>query len=125
MPARRPYHTIIPGLFLDSAGQVGAFGVVGGFMQAQGHVQVISALVDEQMDPQAALDQARFRVDGEQVLLEEGLWDRAADVEKLGLEPVLSHETRAVFGCGQVVLARNGARVGGSDARGDGQAVGY
>lgn len=124
-PGRRPYHTIIPGMLLESGRLLGPFGVVGGFMQAQAHVQLVSALVDDGLDPQAALDRARFRVQGRQVKLEEGLWGRALEVEHLGLEPVLSRETRSEFGCGQAILARDGALVGGSDARGDGQAGGF
>ena len=53
----------------------------------QAHVQLVSALVDDGLDPQAALDRPRFRVDGDDVLLEEGLWERAAEVEALGLRP--------------------------------------
>ena len=122
---RRPFHTIIPGMLLGPDGLVGAFGVVGGFVQAQAHVQLVSALVDDGLDPQAALDRARFRVDGNQVLLEEGLWGLADDVEALGLEAVRSVETRAVFGCGQAILRHEGSVVGGSDGRADGQAAGF
>lgn len=124
-PGRRPYHTIIPGMLLESGRLLGPFGVVGGFMQAQAHVQLVSALVDDGLDPQTALDRARFRVQGRQVKLEEGLWGRALEIEHLGFEPVLSRETRSEFGCGQAILARDGALVGGSDARGDGQAGGF
>jgi gamma-glutamyltranspeptidase/glutathione hydrolase len=124
-PGCRPYHTIIPGLLLGGDGGVTAFGVVGGFVQAQAQVQLVSALLDDGLDPQAALDLPRFRVEQATVHLEEGLWDRAADVERLGLEPVPSRETRALFGCGQAVTARDGTLTGGSDARGDGHAAGY
>jgi gamma-glutamyltranspeptidase/glutathione hydrolase len=123
-PGRRPYHTIIPGMLLRGDRLWGPFGVVGGFMQAQAHVQLVSDLVDGGLDPQAALDRPRFRVDGDAVLLEEGQWDRAGEVAALGLEPVLSRETRADFGCGQVVLAQDDGLVGAADARGDGCAVG-
>ena len=123
-PGRRPYHTIIPGMLLRDERLWGPFGVVGGFMQAQGHVQVVSALVDDALDPQAALDRPRFRVQGDAVLLEEGCWDRAGEVAALGLEPVRSRETRAEFGCGQVVLAGGDGLLGGADGRGDGCALG-
>jgi len=50
---------------------------MGGFIQAQAHMQLVSALVDDGLDPQAAIDRPRFRVEGEVVLLEEGLWPEA------------------------------------------------
>ncbi len=93
-------------------------------MQAQAHVQLVSALVDDGLDPQAALDRPRFRVEGDRVLLEEGLWDRADDIAALGLEPVRSRETRAEFGCGQLIVPAGDRLLGGADARGDGSALG-
>ena len=57
---------------------------MGGLIQAQAHVQLVSALVDDGLDPQAALDRPRFRVDGEQIRLEEGLWEREAELQQLG-----------------------------------------
>ena len=79
-PGRRPYHTIIPGMLLRDGELLGPFGVMGGFIQAQAHMQLVSAIVDDGLDPQAALDRPRFRVDGERVRLEEGLWEREADL---------------------------------------------
>ncbi len=123
-PGRRPYHTIIPGMLLDDGRLRGPFGVMGGFIQAQAHVQLVSALVDEGLDPQAALDRPRFRIEGDTVALEEGLWDRAADVETLGLDPIPSTD-RTQFGGGQAILRQGDVLVGGSDARKDGYAAGY
>ena len=61
-PRKRPRHTIIPG-FLTRAGQaIGPFGVMGGEMQPQGHLQVVSAMLDRDHNPQAALDAPRWRV---------------------------------------------------------------
>ena len=62
-PGRRPYHTIIPGMLLRDGGLAGAFGIMGGFIQAQAHVQFVSAVADDGLDPQAALDRPRFRVE--------------------------------------------------------------
>jgi gamma-glutamyltranspeptidase / glutathione hydrolase len=121
---RRPYHTIIPGVLLRDGAVLGPFGVMGGFLQAQAHVQLVSALVDDGLDPQAALDRPRFRVDGQAVRLEEGLWDRAEELEELGLAAVRS-EDRAEFGGGQVILRAGDAWLGGSDARKDGYAAGF
>jgi gamma-glutamyltranspeptidase/glutathione hydrolase len=123
-PGRRPYHTIIPGMFLRDGRLWGPFGVMGGFLQAQAHVQLVSALVDGGLDPQAALDRPRFRVDGLTVRLEKGMWKRAPEIAALGLEPIKSEE-RAEFGGGQAILVEGDVLVGGSDGRKDGYAAGF
>jgi gamma-glutamyltranspeptidase/glutathione hydrolase len=123
-PGRRPYHTLIPGLLTMNGKLHGVFGVMGGFLQAQAHVQLVSALVDGGLDPQAALDRPRFRVEGGDVLLEEGLWDRAAELAGLGLRPVPSGE-RSLFGGGQAIVLEGDVLVAGSDGRKDGYAAGY
>src|SRR5689334_19288715 len=77
-PRKRPYHTIIPAMVTREDGSLYAsYGVMGGFMQPQGHVQVLSDLVDNELDPQSALDLPRFCIDveesGGRVALEEGI----------------------------------------------------
>jgi gamma-glutamyltranspeptidase/glutathione hydrolase len=124
VPGRRPFHTIIPGMLLGDAGLRGPFGVMGGFIQAQAHVQLISSLVDDQVDPQAALDKARFRVDRDGVRLEEGLWDRAGELAAAGYE-VICDDDRLNFGAGQVIVIEDDRLLGGSDPRRDGFAAGY
>jgi gamma-glutamyltranspeptidase/glutathione hydrolase len=122
-PGRRPYHTIIPGMLLRDGELAGPFGVMGGFLQAQAHLQLVSAIVDDGLDPQAALERPRFMVDGDVVKLEEGFWRRAAALGKLGIETV--RETNAgLFGGGQAILVVGDALVGGSDPRKDGYAGG-
>ena len=123
-PGRRPYHTIIPGMLVSDGTLLGPFGNMGGFIQAQAHMQLVSALVDDELDPQAALDRPRFKVDGDQVQLEEGLWPEADAVRRLGLEPV-REEAVAPFGGGQIILERDGTLVAGSDPRKDGYAAGF
>jgi gamma-glutamyltranspeptidase / glutathione hydrolase len=78
-PGKRPYHTIIPAMVTRAADDslFASYGVMGGFMQPQGHVQVLSALVDDNFDPQAALDRPRFaftpNLSSGEVALEEGI----------------------------------------------------
>jgi gamma-glutamyltranspeptidase / glutathione hydrolase len=123
-PGRRPFHTIIPGMLLEGGRLVGPFGVIGGAMQAQGHVQLVHCLRGG-FDPQSALDAARFRVEpGRQVLLEPGLWDQAEALRRLGHDPVPMNEPY-LFGVGQAILCLGEALVGGSDGRGDGHASGF
>jgi gamma-glutamyltranspeptidase/glutathione hydrolase len=123
VPGRRPYHTIIPGMLLRDGGLAGPFGVMGGFIQAQAHVQLVSALLDDGLDPQAALDRPRFRVEQDAVALEEGLWPEAERLEALGYRVSRDSEL-ATFGGGQAILLRGDALVGGSDPRKDGYAGG-
>ena len=124
-PAKRPFHTIIPGMLLEEGRLLGPFGVMGGPMQAQGHMQVVLRLVDDGADPQAALDAPRWRVGpGRDVLLEPGLWDAEAPLAALGHDArrgTVMHD----FGVGQVILRLGDALVGGSDGRGDGYAAGF
>jgi gamma-glutamyltranspeptidase/glutathione hydrolase len=96
---------------------------MGGFIQAQAHVQLVSALVDEGLDPQAALDRPRFWVDGELVRLEEGLWGRAEELERRGYEVTRDDDTFG-FGGGQAIIVDGDALLGGSDPRKDGYAAG-
>ena len=123
-PGRRPYHTIIPGLLLRDGALLGPFGIMGGFLQAQAHLQLVSAIVDDGLDPQAAMERPRFMVDGDVVRLEEGLWERDADLAALGIETV-RETTAGIFGGGQAVLVSGDVLVGGSDPRKDGYAGGF
>jgi len=131
-PRKRPYHTIIPAMVTREDGSLYAsYGVMGGFMQPQGHVQVLSALVDNGLDPQAALDLPRFCIDVEgsagRVALEEGTpQETISSLENMG-HPVysVSGYDRSLFGRGQVILrdAETGVLSAGSDPRADGCAM--
>jgi gamma-glutamyltranspeptidase / glutathione hydrolase len=131
-PRKRPYHTIIPAMVTRDDGSLYAsYGVMGGFMQPQGHVQVLSDLLDHGLDPQSALDLPRFCIDveesGGRVALEEGIpSDVIDDLEKMG-HPVYSVSgfDRSLFGRGQVILrdAETGVLCAGSDPRADGCAM--
>jgi gamma-glutamyltranspeptidase/glutathione hydrolase len=123
-PGKRPFHTIIPGMLLEGGELLGPFGIMGGPMQPQAHLQFVSHLLDG-ADPQSALDAGRFRVqDGREVALEPGLWQYADDLRALGHEPLLDDDVHP-FGVGQAILKAGDALVAGSDPRGDGQAAGY
>jgi gamma-glutamyltranspeptidase/glutathione hydrolase len=133
-PRKRPYHTIIPAMATrQSNGSLFAsFGVMGGFMQPQGHVQVFAAMADSGLNPQEALDLPRFCIEdgraGGDVALEEGM---PADViEGLSKRGHGVHRVsgwdRALFGRGQIILRdpTTGVLTGGSDPRADGHALG-
>jgi gamma-glutamyltranspeptidase / glutathione hydrolase len=138
-PGKRPYHTIIPAMVTKRGKRdhgegeelFASYGVMGGFMQPQGHVQVLSALVDHGLDPQAALDLPRFCIDveeaGGRVAVEDGMpFDAQEELQNLG-HPVylISGYERSLFGRGQVILRDPETAVlcGGSDPRADGCAM--
>ncbi len=138
-PGKRPYHTIIPALATRASDDslFASFGVMGGFMQPQGHVQVITGMADDGLDPQAALDRPRLCLSAEEminpaqppveVLMEEGISFRTlAALGDMGhtVRPV-SGMSRAIFGRGQVIYrdAQSGVLWGGSDPRADGCAM--
>jgi gamma-glutamyltranspeptidase/glutathione hydrolase len=139
-PGKRPYHTIIPALATRPAAQdaekeelYACFGVMGGFMQPQGHLQVMVALVDDGLNAQAALDRPRFCLRsgeaGSDVALEEGITvSEMATLAEMG-HPVtpISGFGRAVFGRGQIILRQpeSGVLCAGSDPRADGCAMTY
>jgi gamma-glutamyltranspeptidase/glutathione hydrolase len=131
-PGKRPYHTIIPGLITRADGSLyGPFGVMGGFVQPQGHLQTAVAMLDDGADPQAALDRPRFNIlDGEaggRVGVEAGVPE--ATVRELAARghdlEVTSSWGRIVFGRGQIIRRDpDGVLWGGSDPRADGCAMG-
>ncbi len=129
-PGKRPFHTIIPGMatHAEDGTLYACFGVMGGHMQPQGHLQVMAALRCAGMDPQRALDAPRFQItpDG-RIALEPWYSDTARhDLASRGHVLVPRDDTpgAGTFGGGQViVIAENGVRIGGSDPRKDGAAV--
>jgi gamma-glutamyltranspeptidase/glutathione hydrolase len=125
-PKKRPFHTIIPGCLMREGQAVGPFGVMGGFMQAQGHAQVIINTLDYGMNPQAALDAPRWRWDGGKTVVLESAVDESI-VEGLrarGHDVIWSDDVS--FGKGQIIWKLpGGGYVAGTDKRADGAAVGY
>ncbi|HUS78275.1 MAG TPA: gamma-glutamyltransferase [Patescibacteria group bacterium] len=131
-PSKRPYHTIIPGMAMKDGELLGPFGVMGGFMQPQGHLQVVVNMVDYGMDPQAALDSPRFCIgsgtSGGKVALEEGInLEVMSQLARMGHEVIpRTGSARGGFGRGQIILRNpeTGVLCGGSDPRADGMAIG-
>ena len=131
-PGKRPYHTIIPAITTREAdgSLFGPMGVMGGFMQPQGHLQVFLALA-QGLDPQSALELPRFCISegtaGGEVALEVGIPVKTiADLRARGhrVKRIKGWE-RALFGRGQVILRdpETGVLTGGSDPRADGCAM--
>jgi gamma-glutamyltranspeptidase / glutathione hydrolase len=124
---KRPYHTIIPGFVTRAGEPVMSFGVMGGFMQPQGHLQVFTRVVDYKQNPQAALDAPRWQVTkGMKVTIEPGFEPSLyEELKRRGHELEIA-ETRSVsFGRGQAIYKLDDGYCGASDLRADGQAVGY
>ena len=129
-PGKRPFHTIIPAMLKEDGEFRAAWGVMGGAMQPQGHLQVVCNLVDADLNPQSALDAPRFRWLGDRrVALEtRRVPDRVvATLRSRGHRIVPEDETEELgaFGGGQLIYRTGDGRlIGGSDPRKDGQAVG-
>lgn len=128
-PHKRPYHTIIPGMVFKSGRLLYTFGVMGGFQQPQGHVQLLLNLIDFGMGVQTALDAPRFRYfPGRGCAFEPGIAAEViADLKKRG-HPIVTLDDpySQQFGGGQVIMVNpeNGAYIAGSDPRKDGCAIG-
>ncbi len=123
-PGKKPFHTLIPGFVTKDGEPLMAFGVMGGSMQPQGHVQVLLNMIEFGMDPQEAIDAARFRHRSSlRVAIENVTPELQAELEALGHEIVPWERTS--FGGGQVVVRLERGWAGASDARKDGLAIGY
>ncbi|WP_100010317.1 gamma-glutamyltransferase [Lentibacillus sediminis] len=120
---KRTYHTIIPGFMTKGETPVGPFGVMGGFMQPQGHVQVVMNTVDFGLNPQAALDAPRWQWMKDKIVevenrfphhLAQELADKGHQI-KIQLEP-------NSFGRGQIIWRdpETGVLIGGTESRTDG-----
>ena len=119
---KRAYHTIIPGFLLQDGEAVGPFGVMGGFMQPQGHVQVIVNTVDYHCNPQAALDAPRFQwTGGRHVQLEREVPAHVAqELARRGHEVEIVN-SNLKMGRGQIIWrSGSGLYVGGTEPRCDG-----
>ncbi|HCT74989.1 MAG TPA: gamma-glutamyltransferase, partial [Micromonosporaceae bacterium] len=120
-----PFHTIIPGFLSRDGAPIGPFGVMGGHMQPQGHLQLVLATVDGGLDPQAALGEPRwYWQSGLRVLVEAALPGQH-DLRERGHDVVVVDEP-GPFGMGQAIWRLpEGGYVAGSEPRADGQAAAW
>jgi gamma-glutamyltranspeptidase / glutathione hydrolase len=125
-PGKRPYHTIIPGFLTKDGAPVMSFGVMGGPMQPQGHVQVVGRIVDHGQNPQAACDGPRFRwAHGQQVCCEPGFPPATLDeLQRRGHQLVTTDDYNQ-FGSCQAIWRLDDGYLAVSDPRRDGQAAGF
>jgi gamma-glutamyltranspeptidase / glutathione hydrolase len=125
-PRKRPYHTIIPGFLIKDGAPVMSFGVMGGPMQPQGHVQVVTRIVDHGQNPQAACDGPRFRwVQGLEVSCENAFPPSTLDeLQRRGHQLTTTDDYNS-FGSCQAIWRLDGGYLAVSDPRRDGQAVGF
>lgn len=125
-PGKRPFHTIIPGFVTRSGEPLLSFGVMGGHMQHQGHVQMVTRMFDHGQNPQAASDAPRWHMypdfklgleAGFDPVTLEGLRARGHDVQ--------FDRTESTFGGAQLICRMADGYVGGSDHRKEGQVAGF
>ena len=129
---KRPYHTIIPAMATQNGDLTLCYGVMGGFMQPQGHLQMINNMVDLNMNPQESIDALRFQVVGEGVVLEEGVDQSVVkELQSMGhTVNLMAGPQRGGSGGmgGAQIIYRDpntGVLWGGSESRKDGCAVGW
>jgi gamma-glutamyltranspeptidase/glutathione hydrolase len=124
-PRKRPYHTIIPGFLTKDGAPVMSFGVMGGPMQPQGHVQVVGRIVDHGQNPQAACDGPRFRwVQGLEVCCEKGFTTTTLEeLQRRGHQLITTHDYNQ-FGSCQAIWRLDDGYFAVSDPRRDGQPAG-
>jgi gamma-glutamyltranspeptidase/glutathione hydrolase len=126
-PGKRPFHTIIPAMALHRDGRpLMTFGVMGGHMQPQGHVQMMLRTQLWEQNPQAALDAPRWRVEaGTELALESGIPDQVrTDLAGRG-HTLLSDTAMGGFGGGQIIARSGDGWLAASDPRKEGHAAGF
>lgn len=121
-PLKKPFHTIIPGFLTKEGDAIGPFGVMGGFMQPQGHLQVIMNTIDFHLNPQDALDAPRWQwIEDKKVHLEADFPEHIAKVLQRKGHQVTMMLDRGSFGRGQIIWKdKHGVLCGGTEKRTDG-----
>ncbi len=127
-PGKKTYHTIIPGFLTKDNEAIGPFGVMGGYMQPQGHAQVIMNTIDFNLNPQAALDAPRWQwIEGKKVSVEPSFPSHIAQaLARKGHEIEVTLDGGS-FGRGQIIWRdpKTGVLTGGTEARTDGTIAAY
>jgi gamma-glutamyltranspeptidase/glutathione hydrolase len=128
-PHKRPMHTIIPGMVFKDGRFLMSFGVMGGDMQPQGHVQFLANLIDFRMNLQEAVDAPRVRhLKGTEVYIEDGISEKTvAALAQKGHQIIMRAQEVNQVGGGQAIFLDRDQNVllGASDRRKDGCAIGY
>lgn len=125
-PNKRPYHTIIPGFVTENGQPRLSFGVMGGHMQHQGHVQMVHRIFDLQQNPQAASDAPRWHVyEDFSIGLEKGFSTAVAEGLAARGHSVRFESAEHVFGGAQLIYRLDDGYCGASDHRKEGLAAGY
>lgn len=121
-PGKRTYHTIIPGFLTKDNEAVGPFGVMGGYMQPQGHFQVVTHTVDFALNPQAALDMPRWQwIGGKHIDVEPHFPNYLVQALKRKGHDIHVATDGGSFGRGQIIWRdANGVLYGGTEPRTDG-----
>ena len=124
---KRPFHTIIPGFLTRKGAPFAAFGVMGGPIQPPGHVQTLVRLLTFGMNPQAALDAPRWKVNGGLAIDLEvsAALELRAGLAALGHRLEAKPDSYMDFGAGQFIVRIDGGYAAASDHRRDGQAAGF
>ena len=130
-PGKLPFHTIIPAFLTQNGQPVMSYGVMGGNMQPQGHMQTLVRMLDHGQNPQAACDAPRWRFNaGLNINVEATMnAETVAGLRALGHETDVINDSYQDFGAGQFIWRMGDPAVEGyqaaSDPRRDGQAVGF
>jgi len=125
-PSKKPFHTIIPGFLTQGGKPLGPFGVMGGHMQPQGHLQVVINLEDYGMNPQAALDAPRWQwLNDKHVLVEPTVSPQVVQGLIARGHQITAQPERASFGRGQIILKPAQVFLAATEPRADGMALAY
>lgn len=122
-PGKRTYHTIIPGFLTKDNKPIGPFGVMGGYMQPQGHFQIITNTIDFHLNPQAALDAPRWQwIEGKKILVEPHFPNYLAQALARRGHEIQTATEFGHFGRGQIIWRdeETGVLIGGTESRTDG-----